>query len=138
MTGEIFGDNDTLSGMVSNLIDADLLVILGDVAGLFTADPHLDPSARLIQTVEHLGEDIESLGGPPSGDGGRGGMATKLDAVRLATASGSKRRHCQRPWSPMWLTRLEDGESIGTFFPATSTKMESRKRWDAQRAVYQG
>ena len=128
LTGEVFGDNDTLSGMVANLIDADLLVILGDVAGLFTADPHLDPSARLIPTVEQLGEDIESMGGPSWGDGGRGGMATKLDAARLATASGVNVVIASGV-EPDVLTRLDDGESIGTFFPATSTKMESRKRW---------
>ena len=128
LTGEVFGDNDTLSGMVANLIDADLLVILGDVEGLFTADPHLDPSARLIPTVEHLGEDIESMGGPSWGDGGRGGMATKLDAARLATASGVSVVIASGE-EPEVLTRLDDGESIGTFFPASSTKMESRKRW---------
>ena len=128
LTGEVFGDNDTLSGMVANLIDADLLVILGDVEGLFTADPHLDPSARLIPIVEQLGEEIESMGGPSWGDSGRGGMATKLEAARLATASGVNVVIASGV-EPGVLTRLDDGESIGTFFPATSTKMESRKRW---------
>ncbi|MCH8840478.1 MAG: hypothetical protein IH831_07325, partial [Planctomycetes bacterium] len=57
LVGELFGDNDTLSAMVANLVDADLLVLLGSVEGLYTADPHLDPSARLISTVERLSEE---------------------------------------------------------------------------------
>ena len=128
LTGELFGDNDTLSALVANLVDADLLVMLGEVEGLFTADPHIDPSACLIPTVERLNEDIETLGGPSSDSRGRGGMTTKLDAARLATASGVD-VVIASGLEPNVLTRLAAGEGIGTFFPSTSTKMESRKRW---------
>jgi len=128
ITGDVFGDNDTLSAMVANLVDADLLVMLGEIEGLFTADPHIDPNARLISTVERLDEETESRGGPSSGDYGRGGMATKLEAARLATASGVD-VVIAGGTQPDVLVRLANGESIGTAFPATSTKMESRKRW---------
>ena len=128
LAGEVFGDNDNLSAMVSNLVDADLLIMLGEVQGLFTSDPHLDPEARLIPTVKRLDNEIEALGGASWGEQGQGGMATKLESARLATsfgvdvviASGLEREV---------LTRLSEGERIGTFFPASSTKMESRKRW---------
>ena len=128
LTGEVFGDNDNLSAMVANLVDADLLMLLGEVEGLFTSDPHLDPNARLIPTVERMNEDIESRGGPSWGDRGRGGMATKLEAARLATASGVNVVIASGLEKDV-LTRLADGKGIGTFFRSTSTKMESRKRW---------
>ena len=125
---ETFGDNDTLSAMVANLIDADLLVLLGQVEGLFTADPNVDPEARLVPTVERLDREIEMMGGPSWDGAGRGGMSTKLEAARLATASGvgtviagGRERDV--------LTRLVRGEAIGTSFPATTTRLESRKRW---------
>ncbi len=128
LTGNVFGDNDTLSAMVANIVDADLLVMLGEIKGLFTADPHLDPNARLIPVVERISDDIETMGGPSWKNNGRGGMATKLDAARLATASGIN-VVIASGLEPNVLTRLVDGESIGTLFPATSSKMESRKRW---------
>ena len=128
LTDNVFGDNDTLSAMVANIVDADLLVMLGEVKGLFTADPHLDPDARLIPVVERISDDIETMGGPSWKSLGRGGMATKLDAARLATASGIN-VVIANGMEPNVLTRLTDGESIGTLFPATSSKMESRKRW---------
>ena len=128
LAGEVFGDNDTLSALVANLVDADLLVLLGEVEGLYTADPNVDPKARLIPTVERLTEEIEASGGPSWGDKGRGGMATKLEAARVATASGVEVVIASGLERDI-LTRLADGESIGTLFPATGTKMESRKRW---------
>jgi glutamate 5-kinase len=125
--GAKIGDNDNLSALVANLVDADLLVLLTDIAGLFTADPRHDPQAQLIPRVEHIDRDIEALAGG-SGDRGVGGMATKVQAARLATAGGANvviadghRRNV--------LERLVQGEEIGTFFPATADRMESRKRW---------
>ena len=128
LAGEIFGDNDSLSAMVANLVDADLLVLLGEVEGLYTADPNLDPEARLVPTVERLDKEIETMGGPSWADRGRGGMATKLEAAKLATASGVN-VVIASGFEQDVLTRLANGDSIGTLFPATSSKMESRKRW---------
>ena len=127
LAGEFFGDNDNLSAMVANLIDADLLVMLGEVEGLFTADPHLDPDARLIPSVDGFAS-VEAIGGVPSGDKGRGGMATKLQAAKLATAAGAD-VVIASGLEPNVLVRLTQEERIGTFFSATSTKVESRKRW---------
>jgi glutamate 5-kinase len=128
LTGEAFGDNDTLSAMVANLVDADLLVMLGELQGLFTADPKIDPEARLVSTVERLNKEVEMMGGPSWDGTGRGGMATKLYAARLATASGVD-TVIAGGREPDVLARLVEGEAVGTSFPATSTKMESRKRW---------
>ena len=128
LAGEVFGDNDNLSAMVANLVDADLLVMLGEVEGLYTSDPHIDPDARLIPSVERLDDEIEALGGASWGGHGKGGMTTKLGSARLATSSGVNVVIASGLERDV-LTRLCDGERIGTFFPAISTKMESRKRW---------
>jgi len=127
LKGDVFGDNDTLSAMVANLVDADFLVMLGQVGGLFTADPNIDSEAKLIETVETLDE-VAALGGESWDGRGQGGMATKLDAARLATASGVNVAIASG-LEPDVLTRLAGGERIGTFFPSTANKMESRKRW---------
>ncbi len=127
LKGDVFGDNDTLSAMVANLVDADFLVMLGQVEGLFTADQNVDAGAKLIETVETL-DDVAALGGESWDGRGQGGMATKLDAARLATASGVDVA-ITSGLEPDVLTRLATGERIGTFFPTTANKMESRKRW---------
>jgi len=125
--GAKIGDNDNLSALVANLVDADLLVLLTDTAGLYTADPRRDPSARLIPRVDRINAEIEALAGDTSGRG-VGGMATKLQAVRLATAGGAD---VVIAWGrePEALVRLAQGQALGTFFPASVDRMESRKRW---------
>jgi len=127
LEGVAFGDNDNLSAMVANLIDADLLLLLGDVAGLYTADPNKDKSAELIPRVDRIDEGIERLAGGPTGHG-HGGMATKVQAARLATASGVTVIIADGRERDI-LLRLVDGEAIGTLFPAATSKMESRKRF---------
>ena len=127
LEGTAFGDNDNLSGMVANLVDADLLVLLGDVAGLYTADPVKNKSARLIPRVDRIDEGIERLAGGTRGRG-IGGMVTKIQAARLATASGATVVIADGREQDL-LLRLAKGESIGTLFPPATTKIESRKRW---------
>ncbi|GAF86223.1 unnamed protein product, partial [marine sediment metagenome] len=123
-----FGDNDNLSAMVANLIDADLLLMLTDTAGLHTADPHRNPDARLIPQVDRIDSEIERLAVDTAGELGTGGMATKIEAARLATASGVTVIIADGR-EPDIIPRLAAGEAIGTrFLPATS-KLESRKRW---------
>ena len=126
--GKVFGDNDMLSAMVANIVDADLLIMLGELGGLYTSDPNLDPDADLIPEVPSVTEEIESLGGPSFGGRGRGGMSTKLDAAKLATASGVDVVMANGRISDV-IQRLLQGESIGTHFPTGATKMESRKRF---------
>ena len=86
--GPVFGDNDTLSALVANLVDADLLLVLTDMDGLFTADPRRNPNATLIPRVERIDSYIESLAGKHVSTWSRGGMVSKLEACKVATRSG--------------------------------------------------
>jgi len=114
--------------MVANLVDADLLMLLTDTAGLYTADPHLDPTARLISEVTRVDSNIERLGAITGGSLGTGGMITKIEAARLATASGVNAVIADGR-EPDVILRLASGESTGTRFLPTTSKLESRKRW---------
>ncbi len=126
--GASFGDNDNLSAMVTNLIDADLLLLLGDVSGLYTADPHIDPQAKLIPRVDNIDSRIEQLAKGTISKKGTGGMTTKIQAARLATSCGAAVIITDGLGKDI-IIRLVNGESIGTLFPPVSSKMESRKRW---------
>ena len=89
-TAEIaVGDNDTLAALLARSLGADLLVLLSDIDGLFTADPHTDPAARLIHRVEELTPEIEAAAGGRGSALGTGGMATKLRAARIVTEAGA-------------------------------------------------
>ena len=91
------GDNDTLSAIVAVTIQADLLILLSDIDGLFDGDPRKNPDAKLIDTVEKIDEHIISLGGGSGSNLGTGGMATKLRAAQMATAGRLRNGHRQRP-----------------------------------------
>jgi glutamate 5-kinase len=117
LEGVVIGDNDTLSGVVSRLVEADLLVILGEVAGLFSADPNTHKDVQLIPVVEDLDALEAEVGGPLS-ERARGGMVTKISAARLATAAGTSVVIADGR-EPDVLTRLLAGESLGTWFPPT-------------------
>ena len=123
-----FGDNDNLSAMVANLIDADLLLLLTDTAGLYTADPHRNPDARLIPQVERIDLEIEHVAADVPSRLGTGGMITKIEAAKLATASGVTVVIADGR-EPDIILRLVAGEAIGTRFLPASSKLESRKRW---------
>ena len=122
------GDNDNLSALVANLVDADLLVILTDQAGLFTADPRRDPNARLIPEVSAIDERVRRLASGSGSAVGTGGMATKIEAAELATRSGTEVVIAAGA-EPDVLPRLVAGEALGTRFPTTVSHVESRKRW---------
>ena len=123
-----FGDNDSLSAMVANLVDADLLLLLTDTAGLYTADPRCNPDARLIPQVERINSEIEQLATDTAGNFGIGGMMTKIEAAKLATASGITVIIADGRESDIIL-KLAAGEAIGTCFWPLTDKLESRKRW---------
>ena len=123
-----FGDNDNLSAMVANLVDADLLVLLTDIGGLYTADPHYHPDAQFIPRVDKIDAEIERLVSKSINEQGTGGMVTKIEAARLATSSGVSVVIADGR-EPEVLTRISSGENIGTFFPPQASKMESKKRW---------
>lgn len=124
----VFGDNDNLSALVANLVDADLLMLLTDTAGLFTANPHHDPNARLVERVPKIDESIERLAGGSHSVRSTGGMVTKVEAAKLATASGIP-VVIANGREPEVVVRLANGEPSGTFFEATTSRLESRKRW---------
>ena len=123
-----FGDNDNLSAMVANLVDADLLLILSDIAGLYTADPHLYPEARLIPQVDRIDAEIEKLAAGTTSSLAIGGMVTKIEAARLATASGVTVVVADGR-EPEVILRVAGGEAVGTRFLPTTSRLESRKRW---------
>jgi len=124
------GDNDNLSALVANLIEADLLVMLTDQAGLYTADPRSDPSARLIREVSGPGlpKAVREAVGGTHGGLGTGGMVTKLQAADLARRSGTTVVIAAGD-EPDVLTRLAAGEALGTRFAPLSTALEGRKRY---------
>jgi glutamate 5-kinase len=125
---ERFGDNDTLSALVANIIDADLLLILSDVAGLYTADPNRDKSAQLIERVDEVDAATMALAEEHRSSTTRGGMGSKLRAASLATSTGVN-VVIAGGQEPDVITHLARGASQGTIFPATANHLESRKRW---------
>ncbi len=115
-TNEIkVGDNDTLSALVAKSVCADLLIILSDIDGLYTADPHNDPSATLISQVDELTSAIFALGEGAGSTLGTGGMKTKLDAAKICVDAGCEMviLNGQNPWL---LYDLFEGKSVGTRF----------------------
>jgi glutamate 5-kinase len=127
--GELtFGDNDNLSAMVANLVDADLLALLTDIDGLYTADPACNPQARLIPRIEKIDAAIERVAGDTANSCGVGGMITKLEAAKLATASGVT-VFIANGRKPDVLTQIILGKNMGTIFPPRTSKLESKKRW---------
>ncbi len=125
-----FGDNDTLSAQVAAMIHADLLLLLTDVPGLYTADPRTDPAAKHIDRVEAVTAEIEALGGGAASALSSGGMRSKISAAALATAAGvpvyissSKEENA--------LLRGVDRESPGTYFAASQTHLKTRLQWVA-------
>ncbi len=122
------GDNDNLSALVATLTSADLLLLLTDQPGLFTADPRKHPGAELIPEVHRIDETLRAHAGGSETGLGVGGMATKLQAANVARHSGTDVVICAGS-EPNVITRVVAGEPVGTRFPAIATPLESRKRW---------
>jgi glutamate 5-kinase len=128
-TGEIrVGDNDNLSALVTNVLNADLLLILTDQVGLFTADPRKDPAARLIDDVPNIDDAIRALAAGSKTALGVGGMSTKLQAAELATRSGATVVIAYGA-RPNVIVDAVNGLSVGTRFAPQASRIESRKRW---------
>lgn len=125
-----FGDNDNLSALVANLIAADLLLLLTDQEGLYTADPNADPTAELIPEVKTIDTSIFELAGKTKKAFGlgAGGMFTKVEAAQLATQSGTP-TVIASSFRPTVIMDIVEGKKIGTLFRAQTTPRESRKRW---------
>lgn len=111
-----FGDNDTLSALVASLVGADLLILLSDIDGLFTDDPHKNPRAKLIEEVDMLNEEVISMAkGTTGSDVGTGGMETKLTAAKIATLSGADMIIANGEDVGI-LHQIFEGEFVGTLF----------------------
>ncbi|HSE93860.1 MAG TPA: glutamate 5-kinase, partial [Methylomirabilota bacterium] len=131
------GDNDNLSALVASLIDADLLVLLTDVDGLYTGDPAVDPSARKLDLVEAVTDEIERLVWDRADRVSVGGMATKLEAAQKAAASGIAMVVADGRQRGV-LTRLLAGDHVGTYFAPKADRLTARKRWIAFAVPPQG
>ena len=113
----VIGDNDTLGAIVAKSINADLLILLSDIDGLFTADPHKDKNAVLLDTVEEITPEIESMTGGAGSKLGTGGMATKVNAAKIATAAGIDMVIANGK-EPVVLYDIISGKKVGTKFLA--------------------
>ncbi len=128
IAGATFGDNDNLSALIANLVDADVLMLLTDINGLYTADPGEDPAAQHVPLVRRVDVSVERMAGKTVAARSRGGMPTKIQAAKMATASGVAVIIADGR-EPEVLSRLAAGENVGTLFLPTASKVESRKRW---------
>ena len=138
VTDEIrFGDNDSLAALVANLIDADMLVILTDKDGLYSANPDTDPSATLISQAMATDTSLDALAGGSSGTLGRGGMVTKLQAARLAARSGCNTVIVGGRNANI-LHAVAAGEEVGTLLSADQKPLAARKQWLAGHLQVKG
>ncbi|WP_411681752.1 glutamate 5-kinase [Clostridium thailandense] len=123
-----FGNNDTLSAIVASLVEADLLILLSDIEGLYDSDPRTNPQAKLIHEVERITEEVERSAGGAGTSLGTGGMATKISAAKIATSAGV---------SMVIVNGANEGiindvvnlERVGTFFVPDESPMHLRKHW---------
>ena len=122
------GDNDTLSAMVSNFIEADLLIILSDVDGLYTANPQTHPEARIIPVVTEVDKHVYDIAGGAGSSIGTGGMYTKIQAASIATSSGVDMVIASGSEDGV-LRRICQGEDVGTWFTAKDSNLHTKKRW---------
>ena len=138
VTEEIkFGDNDTLSALVANLVEADALVILTDQKGLYSADPRKQPTAQFVHSAKAGDPALEAMAGGAGSSIGRGGMITKILAAKRAAGSGAS---TVIAWGrePDALLRLSRGELIGTLLVAQTQKTQARKQWIADHLQLRG
>ncbi len=137
-TDEIrFGDNDTLGSLVTNLVEADVLIILTDQPGLYTADPRKDPSATLVSEARAGDAALEAMAGGAGSDIGSGGMLTKVLAARRAARSGAHTVIASgRESEVLW--RLAQGEAIGSQLIAPTATLAARKQWLADHLQVRG
>ncbi len=132
-----FGDNDTLAALVANLLEADLLIILTDQAGLYERDPAVDPRAALIHQAAVNDSRLDMMAGQSRSGLGRGGMATKLLAAKLAARSGAA-TVIAGGGDDAILNRIVSGEIVGTHVIPDVTPMAARKRWLAGQLMVKG
>ncbi|MHB8353865.1 MAG: glutamate 5-kinase [Burkholderiales bacterium] len=131
------GDNDTLGALVTNLIEADGLIILTDQDGLFTADPRRDPAAKLVEEAQAGDPRLEEMAGGVGSSIGRGGMITKITAAKRAARSGAHTTIVSGHETRV-LERLAQGEPLGTQLTAATPTLTARKQWLADHLQIKG
>ncbi len=131
------GDNDNMSALVAGIVDADLVIILSDIDGLYTANPQTNPDAKLVPLVNEITPEIEASAGGVGSNRGTGGMATKIQAAKAATSSGINMVIASGTEKNA-IPRILSGESIGTLFVSRENRLQFRKRWLAFGARIQG
>ena len=131
------GDNDNMSALVAGIVDADLVIILSDIDGLYTANPATHPEATLVHTVQEITPEIEASAGGVGSSRGTGGMATKIQAAKAATNSGIQLVIASGTEKNA-IPRILQGEEIGTLFVSRENRLQFRKRWLAFGAKIQG
>lgn len=137
VTDEIrFGDNDTLAALVANLIEAEVLVLLTDQAGLYDSDPRLQPDAKLVDEARAGAEHLSEMAGPSSAVG-RGGMRTKLEAAQKAARSGTSTIIADGAVTDV-LIQLRRGDNLGTLLNPPGSRLAARKQWLASQLQVKG
>lgn len=131
-----YGDNDRLAALVANLVQANLLVMLSDVEGVLTADPRRD-GAKLISTIEEITDDVARLAARGKSALGSGGMASKLEAARIATMSGVGVVIASGDRKAV-LIDIFEGRDVGTYFPPRRSRIQARKLWIAWAPAARG
>ena len=129
------GDNDTLAAYVSRLVDADLLILMSDIDGLYTDDPRKNPNARFIHTVGKIGRGLENMAKGASSDCGTGGMATKIKAAKIATAAGADMiiANGDNIYS---INDVMNGKKVGTLFLSEQHQKEMAEEVAPERAEF--
>lgn len=131
------GDNDNMSALVAGIIDADLVIILSDIDGLYTANPQTHPEAELVPVVYEITPEVEASAGGAGSARGTGGMATKIQAAKAAVSSGIDLVICSGTEKNA-ISRILQGENIGTLFISKENHLQFRKRWLAFGAQIKG
>ena len=122
------GDNDTLSATVAAIVDADVLIILSDIDGVYDANPQTHPEAKLLSEIAEITSSVEAMAGGAGSAVGTGGMATKIEAAKIATAAGVTMFIASGGENGM-ISRILDGEDVGTVFPPKDAHLRARKGW---------
>ncbi len=123
-----FGDNDKLSAMVASKVEAELLILLSDIDGLFNKNPKKNEDAQLISTIEKITPEIESYGGSPTSMKGVGGMRTKIEAAKITSIAGCHMVIANSAVEDV-IIKIINGDNIGTLFLAQNGKFRNRTRW---------
>lgn len=130
-----FGDNDTMSADVAALVEADLLIMMSDIEGLYTDDPRTNPAARFVHTVNRIDEELEKMGKGAGSAVGTGGMATKIEAAKIATEAGADMVIANGD-NIYAINDIMAGKKVGTLFLAKNHRYDGKNELGPERDAY--